>query len=1111
MTVIDAAQREQALDIARSFIVQAPAGSGKTGVLTQRILKLLTQVERPEQILAITFTKKAAAEMRTRVAEALEQAAHGVPPEEAHARHYFDLASAVLTRDKQKNWQLLENLGRLRLQTIDSLCSTLVRESPLTAGLGAQFGVEEDASELYREATRALLSMLDEDEPVAQALFRVMSHFENQYSKVQDLIAQMLEQRDHWLGDISNASSDWEGFRDLLRQSLRAINDEAERAVQEQLTPTQRSELDDLTVYACNNLMLDKTAHALFECEPDTQTWRKRQWTLFQTQSRQWRKSFDRRCGFPPGESAAEKKQASEYKQRAKALVDSLDRAGPGFLSAVHDFEDAPNVELSAQEWQLLEDLTLIVRYAAAHLKLVFSQRRSVDFSEIALSALQALGREEAPSDVMLAMDDRIAHILVDEFQDTSFIQVELLEKLTAGWSKGDGRTLFLVGDPMQSIYAFRKADVGLFLKLWQEQTLGSVQLQRLQLCMNFRSSPVVLDWVNRTFAQAFPRRDDIRSGAVAYAESTPGKGDSTADRAELHLFSGEDKLALVDNEARWIAETIQALPADSSVAVLVKGKSHVIQIAAALRDLNIRYQAVEIESLADNQIITDLLSLYQVCLSPRDKTAWFALLRGPWCGLTLQELEQVAAAHSHPFIALQSLQTNAQGLDAQTWTRLNNLLTLIQGFYRQRLQQPFAEALRALALHLGMAATARSLADVEAMELFFQLVAEVEAIGGYPDRISLQKKLTKLFVPPEPLQAGQLSLQLMSMHKSKGLEFDVVFLPQLGRKSRADDKPLILVDKQTTPHARAQELFMAPAAHRTKSSDSVYEYLWKLRKLRSRNESARLLYVACTRARQQLYLSATLTLNKDGELNSPDSGSLLASIWPVVAANAVPHPVEMVPPSAPVRYFRRPSSPLAIPIAHSTSQRAAQSLSTEVLDTAETATDIQRASGTLLHRVLEIWARFPSSIPASISETLQAQWRTRLEQEGFAEPEVTIAVGRLSRALGNLLKNAERRYWLLECRHPESAVEYAIASNTLEGVQRWVVDRTFVSDGVRHIVDYKLAEPEGDLKQFLAQEISLYAPQLNNYREKLQARDGLPCRTYLYFPLIDHLQEVEA
>src|SRR5690606_31866491 len=119
----------------------------------------------------------------------------------------------------------------------------------------------------------------------------------------------------------------------------------------------------------------------------------------------------------------------------------------------------------------------LVVRYAAAHLKVVFQQRHSVDFSEVALAALQALGNVE-PTDTQLAMDERIAHILVDEFQDTSFIQIELLEKLTEGWMPGDGRTLFLVGDPMQSIYAFRKADVGLFLKLWHERRLGQVPLE---------------------------------------------------------------------------------------------------------------------------------------------------------------------------------------------------------------------------------------------------------------------------------------------------------------------------------------------------------------------------------------------------------------------------------------------------------------------------------------------------------------------------------------------------------------------------------------------------------------------------------------------------------
>ncbi|MFZ5601761.1 MAG: UvrD-helicase domain-containing protein, partial [Pseudomonadota bacterium] len=209
----DASERDQALDIERSFIMQAPAGSGKTGVLTQRILKLLAVVERPEQILAITFTKKAAAEMQHRVMSALQNAAADVPPENEHDQLYDQLARQVLQRDRQRQWNLLDNPGRLRLQTIDSLCSSIVRDNPLAARLGVQFNVADDASDCYSEAARSLLASLDEDSDLGRALYRVLGFLDSQYRKLNQLIGQMLAQRDHWLHDVAASQHNWDGFR----------------------------------------------------------------------------------------------------------------------------------------------------------------------------------------------------------------------------------------------------------------------------------------------------------------------------------------------------------------------------------------------------------------------------------------------------------------------------------------------------------------------------------------------------------------------------------------------------------------------------------------------------------------------------------------------------------------------------------------------------------------------------------------------------------------------------------------------------------------------------------------------------------------------------------
>lgn len=130
---------------------------------------------------------------------------------------------------------------------------------------------------------------------------------------------------------------------------------------------------------------------------------------------------------------------------------------------------------------------------------------------------MSALGADEAPTDLALRLDYRLRHILVDEFQDTSWLQKKLLEKLTFDWQPGDGRTLFIVGDGMQSCYGFRNANVGLFLAV-RDKGIGQVSLDSLKLRVNFRSQANIVDWVNRHLPLPFHAR--MISGAVVSASA---------------------------------------------------------------------------------------------------------------------------------------------------------------------------------------------------------------------------------------------------------------------------------------------------------------------------------------------------------------------------------------------------------------------------------------------------------------------------------------------------------------------------------------------------------------------------------------------------------------
>src|SRR5437660_5162391 len=150
----DAANRVLALDVTQSFLVQAPAGSGKTELLIQRYLALLAHVERPEQIVSVTFTRKAAGEMRERIIAALRAAAGGTPAESSHAERTRGLARAALAQDARHGWQLLAHSSRLNVSTIDALATMLTRQAPVATALGAAPRYEEYAAPLYAQAAR---------------------------------------------------------------------------------------------------------------------------------------------------------------------------------------------------------------------------------------------------------------------------------------------------------------------------------------------------------------------------------------------------------------------------------------------------------------------------------------------------------------------------------------------------------------------------------------------------------------------------------------------------------------------------------------------------------------------------------------------------------------------------------------------------------------------------------------------------------------------------------------------------------------------------------------------------------------------------------------------
>lgn len=477
-------ERQNAVDIKRSCIVQAPAGSGKTELLVQRILALLAVAESPEEILSITFTRKAAGEMKLRLLQALERACDDQSPREPHAVETWQRARAVLARDAEKGWCLLQNPTRLQLLTIDSFCAFLTRRMPWMARFGDQPKVTDDPAELYLLAAESLLSRLEKGGAGQEAIEQLLTHLDNRLTLLRDLLVAMLGRRDQWIRHLM-ARRDKDP-RQLLESGLQLYVTSFLQQAYTTLGDDAYDELRELGRFAAGNLTDAQPDHLLTallqgQADPDSL----QQWLalthLVLTAGGDVRKSVNKSIGFPADKSL----EAQDMKSRARILLEQLrgNVAVTGYLQGIRRL---PASRYSADQWQILNALITLLPLAVVELQEVFRLKGQVDFIEIAGAAHAALGSVASPEELLLQLDNRIRHILVDEFQDTSFTQYDLLRCLTAGWEPGDGRTLFVVGDPMQSIYRFREAEVGLYLRVCQ-RGLDGLPMERIVLNTNFR------------------------------------------------------------------------------------------------------------------------------------------------------------------------------------------------------------------------------------------------------------------------------------------------------------------------------------------------------------------------------------------------------------------------------------------------------------------------------------------------------------------------------------------------------------------------------------------------------------------------------------------------
>ena len=1005
----DKQAREDALK-PTPYIVQAPAGSGKTTLLATRFIRLLSTVDRPQEILAITFTKKAAAEMRLRVLKMLQDES--------------EWSIKARARNEALGWDVLNNPNVLKIQTIDSFAMELASQSHDRDVLG-KVDIIEDGTRFYEVAANTLIEQLVDGHETAPIIADFLAIHDNDMQSAVRLIVTMLAKRDQWLDLTREISTNIDEaparLEQIIGSTIETIRAKSIKQLLSALTASDHEYLakfDSESVDAAIPSLMTKTG------------------TL--------RRRFTRKDEVGDSVAVRELNQwlSSLHERHLNTPIERHHRL-PKELSQV----ELHNLTLSA----------IVLTLAASALKDEFKSKNCIDFVELLLAAKLALRDQNGnATDLALLLDYRIKHLLVDEYQDTSRPQFEFFSMLCETWRTEEGNTVFTVGDPMQSIYRFRDADVRIFTET-MERGIESIPLNGLNLSANFRSAPEIVEWCNAVFAGLF-------TDELPYTPATPMQSEPEQDEPG----NGVQCLRFDDptREANYIADRIAELLAKddkSEIAILCRARSHLAEIIEVLSARSIAWHAADIDPLSKIPLVQDLHTALKTLLRPNDRLSLASLLRSPMLGLTLVELSE---------LDLSSVKALSNGLACDP--RLERLTSAYLWAAPKLHQRSIREVLQGFWLRLG-GGQAYSSSHWPIITAYLDLL---DPYGrGEVDLEALEAAISDLYAPSD----DSANVQIMTIHKSKGLEFDHVFAPSLNHRTRPDDPELISIEQHP------DGLVMGTRGH------DVHDWIAYENREKAKAEEKRLLYVACTRAKRSL----TLTWSQEPEASV---GGLARYLEPHVqdrfSADAAQHAEGSTIPSAFLQADLFNSS-----LRHRISRdfiwvgEQQDAVSDTKADPIENRLEV--ATGTLVHKALAYLGT------RQLNE--RALDRLPLLLDAWNESSSEAATNAYTQV--NRFITTELGQWCL-ANHDSAVSEYALTGIVNEQIRHVVIDRMFVADGERWILDYKSTEAEhiGAPDEL----ISRYRTQLSLYKAICGNLYEEPIRTALIMTDTASLIEIQ-
>ncbi|MGE3274745.1 MAG: UvrD-helicase domain-containing protein [Vicinamibacterales bacterium] len=848
----DLAARARAVDPGRNVALEASAGTGKTRVLVDRYVGLLGAGVKPRNILAITFTRKAAAEMRQRILA------------ELHARRQAG-------RIPPAEWRALrDDIGDIAISTIDAFCLALLREFPLEADVDPAFDLvdETETPRLLREALdRTLrigrgLAVTDED---IALLFADLGEY-----RLREGLIRLLDRRLVATGALNR----FVHGADLdLGVAAARLAERVRDAVEGQpggFAAFERTGPDRPT-FGLVAADLGRAVAAVPPSPPELQALLERPRAYLLTKGGEPRKRLDAKI--------ADFRSRADY-DRHLAAVQAI---GPRLVEALAAFRRDVNVVLA-------RGVRRLFTIALEQYRQTLAQHDVLDFSEVLLKTLALLGQMDEFSRSRYRLESRYQHVLVDEFQDTSRAQWQLVELLVRSWGEGAGLaeralppSIFIVGDRKQSIYGFRDAEVAVLEAASRYiQALRPTGPVRAAITRSFRSVRELLSFVNDVFASvekqparadAFRYGDDDRfplASVVAAGEPVTGVAGAPDDEAQAEAVAEEIARLLVEEvPVRDRATGVRRPVRPGDVAVLFRTRESHRRFEAALSRRRVPYYVYKGLGFFDADEIKDVLALLGWLADPASHLRAAAFLRSRVVRLSDPALAALAPRLADALLAPEPPAVLGR-LDADDVERLLQARRAAPGWLALVDRLPPAELVDRILAEAAYAAETAGPGAAQARENLKKVRGLIRRVQnrGYATIGRLVEHFEELVAGGDESNAivdAVDAVNLMTVHAAKGLEFPVVFLVHLTRGSGGTPDPI----RVAGPSIDVDGLEVGEAAV------SIGEHQNELDRdaeAREVEESKRLLYVALTRARDRLYLTATL--GRDGSA-APGRGAL--------------------------------------------------------------------------------------------------------------------------------------------------------------------------------------------------------------------------------------------